>query len=55
MRKIRAVLNAYDAIEAWRNAQRSLNPEALSRFYSQHPDIVKFMELIWSLQDAASE
>jgi hypothetical protein len=55
MRQIRTALNAYHNITAWRSAQRSLNAEALSKFYADHVDLVNYMEYIWKLQEDQEE
>ena len=52
MRDVRAALNAYNAINAWRDAQH-LSADNLAKFYGANNKLVKFMEYVWSLQNAA--
>jgi hypothetical protein len=50
MRDIRAAVNSYHAIQAYRSAQQ-LNAEAQQKWYAANADVMKFMEYLWSLQD----
>jgi hypothetical protein len=50
-RDVRSALNTYQAIHNWRSGQQ-LDAVGQQKFYSANKDLVKFMEYIWSLQDA---
>ena len=54
MKQIRLALNAYHAIQSYRSAQASLSADSAQRFYSANPELMKFMQYVWSLQDHAS-
>lgn len=51
LRDVRRALNTYHSIRAWREAQY-LSAEGQSNFYAANQDLVKFMEYVWSLQNA---
>jgi hypothetical protein len=52
MKDIRLALHTYNSIQSWREAQNNLNAKAFEKFCSSRPELVRFMQDIWFLQEA---
>jgi len=52
LRAIRSAVNTYHAINAYKDAHTVLSGESLSKWYAANRNIMKFMEYVWSLQNA---
>jgi len=51
MKEIRTALEAYNTITAYRSAQKRLSDDAFVKFCNGNPQLMKFMEEIWKLQE----
>lgn len=51
MRTMKTLLNVYDTIRKWKEANAYLGADALSMWMGANRSIVKSMEYIWSLED----
>jgi hypothetical protein len=51
LRTIRYLLNVYNSVRNWKEANTYLGAEALTKWMNANSDLIKFMTFIWSLED----
>lgn len=51
MKDIHLALTTYNYINAYRQAQNQLSSEGFIKFCNAYPDLMKFMEAVWKLQE----
>jgi hypothetical protein len=55
LKQIRLAMSTHASITAWRQAQNVMSAESFTKFCSAHPDLVTFMQMVWSLQEETDE
>ncbi len=55
MKEIRLALMTYNTISAYRHAQGWLSDERFIKFCNTNPEIMKFMQEVWKLQEDVKE